>query len=52
MQKELDEGVELAVLLTLQRRVAELEQDKLDLQRDWDSREKQFQQSHDKVNMH
>ncbi|XP_062849399.1 unconventional myosin-Va [Trichomycterus rosablanca] len=45
---ELNEGVDVALLLKLQRRVAELEQEKLNQHKDWDSKEEQLQQDHAK----
>lgn len=44
--------MDVALLLKLQRRVAELEQEKINLQRAWDSREEQLQQEHAKVRRH
>uniref|UniRef100_A0AAR2ISI7 Myosin VAb n=1 Tax=Pygocentrus nattereri TaxID=42514 RepID=A0AAR2ISI7_PYGNA len=48
-QEELQGAVDVGLLLKLQRRVAELEQEKLNLQSEWDSREEQLQQDHAKV---
>ncbi|XP_036432367.1 LOW QUALITY PROTEIN: unconventional myosin-Va [Colossoma macropomum] len=45
-EEELQGAVDVALLLKLQRRVAELEQEKLNLQSEWDSREEQLQQDH------
>lgn len=42
---------DVALLLKLQKRVAELEQEKMNLQREWDSREEQLQQEHAKVHV-
>ncbi|XP_027019678.2 unconventional myosin-Va [Tachysurus fulvidraco] len=47
-EDEIKGSVDLSLLLKLQKRVAELEQEKMDLQREWDSREEQLQQEHDK----
>ncbi|XP_072528418.1 unconventional myosin-Va isoform X2 [Salminus brasiliensis] len=47
-EMELHGGVDVALLLKLQRRVAELEQEKLNLQSEWDSKEDQIQQDHAK----
>ncbi|XP_049330371.1 unconventional myosin-Va isoform X2 [Astyanax mexicanus] len=47
-EMELQGGVDVALLLKLQRRVAELEQEKLNLQSEWDSREDLLQQHHAK----
>ncbi|KAK3526293.1 hypothetical protein QTP70_022697 [Hemibagrus guttatus] len=44
---EVKGSVDVALLLKLQKRVAELEQEKMNLQREWDSREEQLQQEHD-----
>lgn len=44
--------MDVSLLLKLQKRVAELEQEKVNLQREWDSREEQLQQEHDKVHIH
>uniref|UniRef100_A0AAR2J185 Myosin VAb n=1 Tax=Pygocentrus nattereri TaxID=42514 RepID=A0AAR2J185_PYGNA len=48
-EEELQGAVDVGLLLKLQRRVAELEQEKLNLQSEWDSREEQLQQDHAKV---
>ncbi|GAA6079885.1 unconventional myosin-Va, partial [Tachysurus ichikawai] len=45
---EVKGSVDVSLLLKLQKRVAELEQEKVNLQREWDSREEQLQQEHDK----
>ncbi|XP_017341765.1 unconventional myosin-Va [Ictalurus punctatus] len=47
-EEEVKGSVDVALLLKLQRRVAELEQEKINLQREWDSREEQLQQEHAK----
>lgn len=44
--------MDVALLLKLQKRVAELEQEKMNLQREWDSREEQLQLEHDMVQIH
>ncbi|XP_058264169.1 unconventional myosin-Va isoform X2 [Hemibagrus wyckioides] len=46
-EDEVKGSVDVALLLKLQKRVAELEQEKMNLQRVWDSREEQLQQEHD-----
>lgn len=52
LQEEVKGSVVVALLLKLQRRVAELEQGKMNLQREWDSREEQLQQEQFKVQIH
>ncbi|XP_026774652.3 unconventional myosin-Va isoform X1 [Pangasianodon hypophthalmus] len=47
-EEEVKGNVDVALLLKLQKRVAELEQEKMNLQREWDSREEQLQQEHSK----
>ncbi|MCJ8736139.1 hypothetical protein PDJAM_G00255520 [Pangasius djambal] len=47
-EEEVKGSVDVALLLKLQKRVAELEQEKMNLQREWDSREEQLQQEHSK----
>ncbi|KAI4903112.1 hypothetical protein NFI96_015689, partial [Prochilodus magdalenae] len=48
-EEELHGAVDVTLLLRLQRRVAELEQEKLNLQSEWDSREEQLQQDQAKA---
>lgn len=48
-QDEVKRSMDVALLLKLQKRVAELEQEKMNLQWEWDSREEQLQQEHTKV---
>ncbi|KAF7701918.1 hypothetical protein HF521_001201 [Silurus meridionalis] len=45
-EEEVKGSVDVSLLLKLQKRVAELEQVKMNLQREWDSREEQLQQEH------
>lgn len=45
-EEDLNHTMDLALLLKLQRKVAELEQEKLNVLREWDSREEQLLQEH------
>ncbi|XP_060770466.1 unconventional myosin-Va [Neoarius graeffei] len=47
-EDEVKGSLDVALLLKLQKRVAELEQEKMNLQREWDSREEQLQQEYTK----
>ncbi|TSK13466.1 Unconventional myosin-Va [Bagarius yarrelli] len=48
-EDEVKGSMDVALLLKLQKRVAQLEQEKMNLQREWDSREEQLQQQHHKT---
>lgn len=52
LQDEVKGSVDVALLLKLQKQVAELEQEKMNLQREWDSREEQLQQEHEQVHIY